>query len=268
MIPKVDGDDADDEEAVTATIVPYYWADYDISATEDSADVTIRDGFGKVTIRRFGGDEIEEASSGYIQFYIQFWGHTISGATVHAALDVESGTAIRGTYSSPRPFQSGYDGVDYYLEDESIFTKLNPNAIELDIQSSYPTAHSTSIYLYPIDDPFVEPDETAIIALKDTSTTTVNSTSGSATAIIKNDDDYETVTITVTDATAKELNAPAPMVGGWSVDPDTQNLARVKITRQNATSDPLDVFYEQTGSADTGTDYVLIKEVGGPFGGD
>jgi probable HAF family extracellular repeat protein len=124
---------------------------------------------------------------------------------------------------------------------------LSPATIGAVIQATIPASQSfVDVTLTPLNDPYVEPVETAILVLQDSySGQWVVGTPFQATVQITSDDAIPTVTVTAPTAHAKEAG------------PLSQSFT---FTRSGSTVDPLSIYYELpvgAGSALLGSDYTL-----------
>lgn len=147
------------------------------------------------------------ADDGCITFYR-------TGAT-GAALTVNY--TVNGTAAS---------GADY---------KALSGSVTIPVDFSY-----ACVYVYPVNDAIIEPDETVVLTISSNDSYTVGSPS-SGTVTIK-DNDTQTVTITVSS------NAAEPATNGY-----------FKVSRAGDTTLPLTVTYTVNGTATAGTDYTALS---------
>ena len=102
---------------------------------------------------------------------------------------------------------------------------------------------SATVPVSPLNDTLVEPLETTTLTITSNAAYVIDPTATTATASLL-DDDTNVVTVTVTDATAQEVDLS---VGG-----NVANTGTFIVTRSGDTTSPLTVYYSVAGNPSTG----------------
>lgn len=246
-------DEGNETVVVTIKPRPIFFGQYDISPTAGNATLNIADSYGKLTITPISDDSIAEDSNGSLGFKI-----TSGGGIYYASLAV-TGTAIGGPQWTLAAGRNGHSGVqDYFIDDGYLLSY--PDLTNL----SFAYSDTVKLYVYPLHDGHVEPDETVILTATSVEThpsITAPVTSNTLTLKIINDDEKQKVSVAATDATASEG------ANEWTVaDPSTwisTDNGQFTVTRSGSTTYPLWVEYRFSGTATRGLDYMAPTASGG-----